>query len=71
MNPRERVLAALNGEEPDRVPYCELGIDRSLAQKLMGWGEPQSQAHNLEVNQYRLEEAKAIAKRQGMLQEGN
>jgi uroporphyrinogen decarboxylase len=61
MNSRERVLAALRGEEPDRVPYCELGIDRSLAQKLMGWGEPQSQAHNLEVNQYTLEEAKTIA----------
>jgi uroporphyrinogen-III decarboxylase len=55
------VLAALKGEEPDRVPYCELAIDRALAQKLLGWGEPQSQAHNLEVNQYALEEAKAIA----------
>jgi uroporphyrinogen decarboxylase len=61
MNSRERVLAALRGEEPDQVPYCELAIDRALAQKLMGWGEPQSQAHNLEVNQYALEEAKAIA----------
>jgi uroporphyrinogen decarboxylase len=61
MNSRERVLAALKGEEPDRVPYCELAIDRALAQKLMGWGDPRSQAHNLEVNQYTLEEAKAIA----------
>jgi uroporphyrinogen decarboxylase len=61
MNSRKRVLAALRCEEPDRVPYCELGIDRALAQKLMGWGEPQSQAHNLEVNQYSVEEAKAIA----------
>lgn len=61
MNSRERVLAALRGEEPDRVPYCEVGIDRALAQKLMGWGEPKSQARNLEVNQYTLEEAKAIA----------
>ncbi len=61
MNSRERVLAALRGEEPDRVPYCEIGIDRALAQKLMGWGEPKSQARNLEVNQYTIEEAKAIA----------
>ena len=38
MNSRERVLAALAGDEPDRVPYCELGVDRALAQKLMGWG---------------------------------
>jgi uroporphyrinogen decarboxylase len=61
MNSRERVLAALRGEEPDRVPYCEVGIDRALAQRLMAWGEPQSQARNLEVNQYTVEEAKAIA----------
>jgi uroporphyrinogen decarboxylase len=61
MNSRERVLAALRGEELDRVPYCEIGIDRALAQKLMGWGEPKSQARNLEVNQYTIEEAKAIA----------
>ncbi len=39
MTSRERVLAALRREEPDRVPHCELGIDRALAQKLMGWGE--------------------------------
>lgn len=38
MNSRERVLAALRGEEPDRVPYCELGIDRALAANLMGMG---------------------------------
>jgi uroporphyrinogen decarboxylase len=61
MNSRERVLAALRGEEPDRVPYCEVGIDRALAQRLMGWGGPQSQARNLEVNQYTVEEAKTIA----------
>lgn len=58
---RERVLAALNRKEPDRVPYCELGIDRSLAQRLMGWGEPVSQASNLEANVYTVEEAKALA----------
>jgi len=63
MSSRERVLAALNREEPDRVPYCELGVDRFLAQRIMGWGEPTSQATNLEVNQYTIEEAKAIASR--------
>ena len=39
MNSRERVMAALRGEQPDRVPFCELAIDRALAQKLMGWGD--------------------------------
>lgn len=63
MNSRERVLAALRCEEPDRVPYCELGIDRAMAQRLMGWGEPASQAANLEANNYTVDEAKAIASR--------
>ena len=52
MTSRERVLAALRREEPDRVPYCELGIDRSLAQQFMGWGKPESQKANLEANSF-------------------
>ena len=32
MTSRERVLTALHRKEPDRIPYCELGIDRALAQ---------------------------------------
>lgn len=63
---RERVLAALRCEEPDRVPYCEFGIDRALAQRLLGWGEPQSQAANLEENPYTVEEARAIAQTLGL-----
>jgi uroporphyrinogen decarboxylase len=65
MTSRERVLAALSREEPDRVPWCEIGIDRSLAQRLMGWGEPESDAFSLEVNQYSIEEMKALASRLG------
>ena len=61
MTSRERVLAALSGEEPDRVPYCELGVDRLLAQRLLGWGEPESQAFDLESNLYTADEARAIA----------
>ena len=61
MTSRERVLAALRREEPDRVPFCEMLVDRPLAQRLMGWGEPKSQAVNLEANPYTIEEAKAIA----------
>ncbi len=61
MTSRERVLTALQGKEPDRIPYCELAIDRALAQQLMGWGEPASQASNLEANAYTVEEAKALA----------
>lgn len=61
MTSRQRVLAALQLKEPDRVPYCELGVDRALAQRLMGWGAPASQAANLEANAYTVEEAKALA----------
>ncbi len=61
MTSRERVLTALCRKQPDRVPYCELGIDRALAQRLMGWGKPTSQASNLEANAYTVDEAKALA----------
>ncbi|MBM3187230.1 MAG: hypothetical protein FJZ90_00730 [Chloroflexi bacterium] len=63
MTSRERVLAALRREEPDRVPYCELAVDRALAQQLMGWGGPPHQPTSLERNVYSVEEAKALAAR--------
>ncbi|MBN1640032.1 MAG: hypothetical protein JXA09_02260 [Anaerolineae bacterium] len=66
MNSRERVLAALNRQEPDRVPYCELGVDRALAAQLLDWPAPSSQAANLEANLYTVEEAKAIASALGL-----
>ena len=61
MTSRERVLAALRREEPDRVPYCEFAVDRALAQQFMGWGGPSTQKADLEANVYNVEEAKAIA----------
>jgi uroporphyrinogen decarboxylase len=67
MNSRERVLTALRREVPDRVPYCELGVDRALAAQLLGdavrcpWLGSGSQAANLEANTYTVDEAKAIA----------
>jgi len=61
MNSRERVLAALRREVPDRVPYCEFAVDRALAERLMGRGCSGTQAANLEANVYTVEEAKAIA----------
>ena len=61
MTSRERVLTALRGEQPDRVPYVEFTVDRALAQKLLSWGDPISQAASLETNPYTVEEVKAIA----------
>lgn len=63
LSSRERVWAALHIEEPDRVPYCELGIDRALANRLMGWTAPADPPGSLEVNPYSVEEAKALAER--------
>ena len=60
MNSRERVLTALRCEQPDRVPYCELAIDRALAERIMGWGAP-DQAANIETTPYTVDEAKSIA----------
>ncbi len=61
MNSRERVLTALRRERPDRIPHCELGIDRALALQLMGWGPSTDQAASLESQPYTAEEAKALS----------
>ena len=63
MTSRERVLAALRREQPDRVPYCELGVAQALAKRLTGWQGITTQRANLEANPYTLEEALAVADR--------
>lgn len=65
MNSRDRVLTALRCEQPDRVPYCELSIDRALAERIMGWGAP-DQAANLETTPYTVDEAQAVAQELGL-----
>lgn len=37
MTKRERVLCALAGGTPDRVPYCELGVDDAIVRQLLGF----------------------------------
>jgi hypothetical protein len=62
MNSRERVLTALNRQEPDRVPFCEVAVDRGLAQKLLSWeGEADIGTSSRSKNPYTLEESKAIS----------
>jgi len=66
MSPRERVLAALNREEPDRVPHCELFVDVAMAEELLGW--PRSggaTAGTARKNPYTADQAKAVAARLG------
>lgn len=67
MNSRERILAALRREEPDRVPWFELAVDRALAQKLMGWEQVSVPSIASAVtNPYTIEESKAIAAKLGL-----
>jgi len=62
MTSRERILTAMKREEPDRVPFCELSVDRSLAERLMGWPATQTAAGgSLARNPYTVEESKALA----------
>ena len=62
MSSRERVLAALRREEPDRVPRCELSIDRALSAKLLGWPGGDDQGFDRESNVYTLEEVKEASR---------
>ena len=41
MTSRERVLCALNGGIPDRVPYCEAAIDEPVIYQLLGQHAPE------------------------------
>ncbi len=61
MTSRERVLTALARGVPDRVPHCEIGIDRALATELLAWGAPVSEAFNIEEQPFTVEECKSIA----------
>lgn len=55
-------MAALKREEPDRVPFCELAVDRSLAEQLMGWPVSGAAAvGSITTNLYTVKEAKALA----------
>ena len=62
MNSQTRVLTALQGQQPDRVPFCELAINRNLARQLTGWQEVDKPV-SLETTAYTVEEATAVASR--------
>ena len=63
---RDRVLAALRRQQPDRVPYCELAVDRALAERMLGWPPNRKPPGDRETNDYNVEEAKAVADRLAM-----
>jgi uroporphyrinogen-III decarboxylase len=61
MNSRERVLASLSRREPDRVPYCELGIDPVVFSQVLGWRPVERPSLAFDSGPYTAEEHKAIA----------
>ena len=61
MTKRERVLAALKKQEPDKVPHCEFSINRGLAETLLNWKHAEMVDTTLEKNSFSVEEAKAVA----------
>ena len=63
MTSRERVAVALERREADRVPYCELWIDRTMANKLMGWEGGEQEPPYSATQNFTPAGAKAIAER--------
>ncbi len=62
MNSRERVLTALRLEQPDRIPFGEMGIDRPFAAKLMGW-QGKAATGSRDRDPYTAAEIKSIARK--------
>jgi hypothetical protein len=63
MTSRERVLAALALKEPDRVPFCDVAVDRGLAQKLLNWEKTTDiGSSSRRENPYTVKEAIAVSK---------
>lgn len=67
MTSRERVLQAISLKEPDRVPFCDIAVDRGLAQKLLDWDDVADVGtSSRSENPYTVEESKAIAAHIGL-----
>ena len=66
MTSRERVLTALGGRVPDRVPYMEFGIDRSLSRRMLGWPPAAEQKTDLESNHFSPDEMTQVADHLGL-----
>ena len=62
--PRERVMAALRREEPDRIPYCELAVDQMVAAQILGEPIPETMLDR-ETNPRTVEEELALSQHMG------
>ncbi|MGC9317896.1 MAG: uroporphyrinogen decarboxylase family protein [Armatimonadota bacterium] len=63
MTSRERVATALAGGEPDRVPFCEIGVDQEIAEQVLGREFPRMP--DLETNPRGLQDEIELARRLG------
>ena len=67
MTSRERVMTALARLEPDRVPFCDVAVDRGLAQKLLNWERTTDiGSSSRSENPYTVQESIAIAEFLGL-----
>ena len=66
MNSRERVVTALRREEPDRVPVCEINVDRAFAEKLEGVQGLVGNAALQTGNPFSLEESQVLSDTLGL-----
>ncbi len=67
MTSRERVLTALARKEPDKVPYCELAVDKGFAEKLLNTqADADIGTSSRTENPYTVEEAKMISRHLGL-----
>lgn len=62
MTSRERVLAALRLEVPDRVPYVETGVDPAVADALLGREGRREAPVMIEQNERTVEDERALAR---------
>jgi len=65
MTSRERVLAALRLEVPDRVPYGEIGVDPAVAEGLLGREVRRGAPVMIERQERSVEDEKALARAMG------
>ena len=66
MTSRERVQTALKREEADRVPVCEINVDRAFAEKLEGAKSLVGNAALQTGNPFSLEEAHILSDTLGL-----
>lgn len=64
MTRRERVATAVARQQPDRVPFCEIGIDQEIAEQVLG--RPMEPVPDLETNPRNVADEVELSERLGL-----